>query len=561
MARRGFIALCGIALLVVAMSADAHEFRILYAESLQMAQPLPRAGIRAAPAAPLTAMSFLAYGRQFELTLEANDRLFAGLPAEQRAALRSLQVYRGEVAGARGSWVRLTRVGDTLEGMLWDGNDLYTIEPAQRARPFMVDAARVSNDATVIYRLSDTISDLGPQFCDVMTPPEGATPLAAYKAMVEELRGNQALAAAAALTGQIQIAVLGDLAFSTDHPADGQSTIVTRMNVVDGIFSGQVGVHIVVASIQVFNAGNDPFSSTTVPSTLLNEFGDYKNTTAAIRNRAIAHLMTGRDFDGSTVGIAFLASLCNPRFGVSISEGGAEVGPTSAALIAAHEMGHVFGAPHDAESDPMQNQACASTAPTFLMAASLNGSSTFSQCSLDQMQPVISGAACIEAAVVADAAVSATPSSVSNLANQPLNYSIHVDSVGTSAVNAATLSISVPASITVQSATPDAGSCSSGAGAVTCDLGTLPAGSSRRVDLSMLGSLAGAFTSTASLSAGNDGAAQNNSASVTLLVTQASTPPPPSRGGGGGGGGTGALEALALVFALSRRARVAARRA
>jgi len=562
MARRVFISLCGIALFVVAMCADARDFRILYAEPLQTVQPLPRAGIRATPPAPLTALSFMAYGRQFDVALESNDRLFAQLPATERDVLRTVQVYRGEVKGVRGSWVRLTRVGDTLDGMLWDGNELYTIEPSQRARPFMIDAASVSDAGMVIYRLSDTLSDLGPQFCSVLTPPADATPLAGYKAMVEELRSNPALAAAAALTGQIEVALLGDEEFSTDHAADGQTTIVSRMNVVDGIFTGQVGIHIVVASIQVFGASNDPFSATTVPSTLLNEFGDYKNATAAIRNRAIAHLMTGRNFDGSTVGIAFLASLCNPRFGVSISEGGAEVSNTSAALIAAHEMGHVFGAPHDAESDPNQNQACASTPPTFLMAGTLNGSSTFSQCSLDQMQPVINAAACIEAAVVADAAVSATPTSVTSLPNQPLGFSVKIDSVGTSAVTGAMVSISVPGALNVQSATPDVGSCSSGAGAITCDLGTLAAGSSHHIDVSMLGMQAGTFVSTASLAAANDGAAQNNSVNVTLLVSQGSTPPPPSGGGGGhGGGSAGLLEALAALFALSRRVRAAARSA
>ncbi|HEY7379249.1 MAG TPA: M12 family metallo-peptidase [Steroidobacteraceae bacterium] len=557
MARRALSFLGGIALLAVAMCADAHEFRILYAEPLQTAHPLPRAGVRGAPAAPLTSMSFQAYGRQFELALEANDRLFAQLPAEQRDVLRALQVYRGQVAGARGSWVRLTRVGDTVEGALWDGHDLYTIEPARRAKPFMLDAARMSDEGAVIYRLSDTLSDLGPGFCSVLLPPANATPLAAYKSMVEELRSNQALAAAAAVTGQIDVSVLGDAPFSADHPADAQSAVVTRMNVVDGIFSGQVGVHIAVASIALFDAGTDPFSATTVPATLLNEFGDYKNATATIRDMAIAHLMTGRDFDGSIVGIAFLASLCNPRFGVSISEGGSEVGTTTAALIAAHEMGHVFGAPHDGD----QNAACASTPTTFLMAASINGSSTFSQCSLDQMQPVVSAAACITAVSAADAAVSAAPASVTALQNQPLNYQVTVDSVGTAAVTGATLSVSVPATLTVQSATPDAGSCASGAGAVTCDLGTIQAGSARHISLSLLGSQAGSFTSTVSLAASNDGSTQNNSASVTLLVTEAAGPPPSGGGGGGGGGRSGVLEALALLVALSCRARAVARRA
>jgi hypothetical protein len=77
----------------------------------------------------------------------------------------------------------------------------------------------------------------------------------------------------------------------------------------------------------------------------------------------------------------------------------------------------------------------------------------------------------------------------------------------------------------------------------------------------MLGMQAGTFVSTASLAAANDGAAQNNSVNVTLLVSQGSTPPPPSGGGGHGGGSAGLFEALAALFALSRRVRAAARSA
>ena len=35
----------------------------------------------------------------------------------------------------------------------------------------------------------------------------------------------------------------------------------------------------------------------------------------------MTHLVTGRDLDSSTVGIAFIGSLCLTRFGASISQG------------------------------------------------------------------------------------------------------------------------------------------------------------------------------------------------------------------------------------------------
>jgi hypothetical protein len=61
------------------------------------------------------------------------------------------------------------------------------------------------------------------------------------------------------------------------------------------------------------------------------------------------------------------------------------------ALTIAHEMGHNFGAPHDGES----GSACATQAGSWLMSPSLNGSSTFSPCTLAQMADDISRATCL----------------------------------------------------------------------------------------------------------------------------------------------------------------------
>jgi len=91
--------------------------------------------------------------------------------------------------------------------------------------------------------------------------------------------------------------------------------------------------------------------TTTLANELIDEVGAYKNNAAnGIRSTGVAHLMTGRNLDGSTVGIAYLESICNPSFGVSLSQGGLELSSTSAVLVAAHEIGHNFGAPHDAQA-------------------------------------------------------------------------------------------------------------------------------------------------------------------------------------------------------------------
>jgi hypothetical protein len=534
-----------LSLLAGGTDAFAAEFRILHSESFVglRAEDL---GMSNAARDRLAggALSFEAYGRRFDLQLEPNERLLSRLPDAQREALQKFPIFRGRVAGLARSWVRLTRVGSELHGMIWDGSELYVIEPMQTAAAFMVAPVTGARATNVVYRLSDTLSDLGPDFCAVRTVP-GAKPtgLASYQALVAELRQTAALAAP---TGEMQVAVIGDFEFVTDNPTNTQAVVLARMNTVDGIFSDQVGVRLTVPSVTLFSTASDPFTDTTESDVLIDELSDYKSGTPAIRNSGVAHLMTGRNFDGSTVGIAFLSSICNSRFGVSLSEGGSEISSTSATLVAAHEIGHNFGAPHDAEV----GTACESTPPTFLMAPQLNGSDQFSPCSLSQMQPVIDAASCIAPLAFSDAALTVAPAAINSQVDQSVTFAVNVNSVGTQQVIGAIVTITVPAAITVNSAVPTVGSCSNGAGTVTCDLGNLPGNSSQRIDFSVRTTQAGSFTSTATLASSTDNNAQNNDADVTFTVT--ATTPPPGNGGGGGGGGLGWLTLCALLLGAGR---------
>ncbi|HSD74833.1 MAG TPA: M12 family metallo-peptidase [Steroidobacteraceae bacterium] len=540
MATRYLTGICILALTLSAGSAHAAQFRILHAESIDVSGA--DLAIPGAPLAkPTQSMTFQAYGRQFDLELEPNERLLSELPAAERAALQRYAIYRGRLAGAPDSWVRMTRVGNGVQGMVWDGAELYFIEPARTAERLMIAPGQLGFAATAIYRLSDTQSDLQAGFCKVRVPEGASAPLAAYRSLVGELKEQAALAAVP--TSQIPVALLGDFEFSSDHPGDAEAVALARMNNVDGIFSNQVGVHLALSTVRMFITASDPFTATTVPDTLLDEVGNYKATTAnGIRATGLAHLMTGRNLDGTTVGIAFTSALCSANFGASLSMGGLEISSASAVLVAAHEIGHNFGAPHDAEA----GSACESAPTGFLMEARINGSSTFSQCSLDQMRPEIDAAACITPLAFADGQLGAAPSAINVPVDQATSFAVTVSSVGALAIDNTLVTISIPAAITVDSAVPAAGTCSTGAGSVTCDLGSVAGGTSLRIDLTVRGTQNGSFVAAATLAASNDSNAQNNSANVSLNVGQSQSAPP-SNGGGGGALGGSALLALLLA--------------
>lgn len=544
-----------------AHAAEASRFRILHAEAIALpVEEIPAASRSTAP------VSFIALGRAFDLELQSNDRLLSALPAAQRSALARYELYRGRIAGEPRSWVRLTRVGAQLQGMIWDGRELYVIEPARVLGAHLLRPLEVSGDAPVMYRYADTESDIGPAFCAVLEPQQSSSaseasdaarlppnaPSVEYQKLLEELQA----AAAAVVTGQMEVGVIGDFEFFGANSGDPEGAALARMNVVDGIFSDQVGVRLVFPVLRFFQNVNDGFDET-APMTLLNLFADHKQASADIRNRGVAHLLTGQNLDGTTVGIAFRGSICNDRFGVSLSQTpGLSLGQS--ALVIAHEIGHNFGAEHDSEA----GSVCESTGPGFLMATQLNGSSTFSQCSLDTMAPFVDAApaSCISSVAVSDASVRVQPASRTGQRDQAFAYPIDVTAEGTLAVDDVVVSVTLPSSIAFVSGTVTGGSCASGGGGVTCTLGSLAGSSTRRIDLTVRGSQVGTFASTVTLTASNDSDAGNNTANVSLVIAAPAT----SGGGGGGGGALGSLAILLLLLGLSvagpaRRSAPAAR--
>ncbi|HSL72754.1 MAG TPA: hypothetical protein VK864_21055, partial [Longimicrobiales bacterium] len=262
---------------VIANDARAGDFQVLYAEAIALRAEDARNAVAASEAGTPQAISFQAYGRQFDLELESNARLLSKLDPERRAALSRYELLRGRLSGLPGSWVRLTRIGSELHGAIWDGNDLYFIEPARITARFAVSPLATSGSTSVVYRLSDTQSDLGPQFCDARSTGKESTALAAYKTLIAELGANAALATVPG--SQIEVAVLGDFEFFTKYQSENpHGVLLATMNVVDGIYSAQVGVTILLPTVTVFSDPSDPFT-TNVPQGLLDELATYRQNT------------------------------------------------------------------------------------------------------------------------------------------------------------------------------------------------------------------------------------------------------------------------------------------
>jgi uncharacterized repeat protein (TIGR01451 family) len=148
-------------------------------------------------------------------------------------------------------------------------------------------------------------------------------------------------------------------------------------------------------ALEVMTTQNQPFTGDDAAS-LLNEVAAYKNSSEALRQLGLVHLFTGKsladlgssDADTRVLGLANIGSVCDPQFGVALT---LARNTSDAVFIAAHEISHNLGAPHDGEP----GSVCAAEPTTFLMAPILNFSDEFSTCSVNQMLPEINGGACI----------------------------------------------------------------------------------------------------------------------------------------------------------------------
>ncbi|HTU67787.1 MAG TPA: M12 family metallo-peptidase [Steroidobacteraceae bacterium] len=336
-------------------------------------------------------LQFTAFGRDFRLQLSDNRHL------AKLAAGSSVHLYQGTLEGVADSWARISIHDGLPRGLIWDGHEMFIVDAAAEA---VNDGAA----GTVMFKLADAAFEQGASFVgDTVEKPGKAA--ADYEALIGELRANALALQNGVATKGVELSVLGDAAYLARYPNEAQArdALLTRLNLVDGIFSSQVGVELQVVSVDLSADATAALSATTDPGTLLGELGRVRQQDAELSATGVTHLFTGRQLDGQSAGIAYTLALCSQRFGASLAM--AHGSATVDALITAHEIGHVFGAPHDG------TEQCASTPQDqYIMTPTLISPVTsFSQCSLDQINAVLDSYSCVKALPAPSPAPPETP--------------------------------------------------------------------------------------------------------------------------------------------------------
>jgi hypothetical protein len=255
-----------------------------------------------------------------------------------------IRTYRGTVSGIRGSEVRFSISDDILEGIVLMPNEWLLVEPMRN-----YDSTSGRSEM-VVYRASDiepgAIGTCATALAErIINAQEHLTP------QMMEAGGSISVAEVATEADYEYVAAFG-------NSASANNSILDIMNQVDGIYRTQLSISLQVVYQHAWATQADPYTST-APSTMLNEFRSYWEVNFGSMPYDLAHMWTGKDMDGSTVGIAYVSVVCNARsYSYGISQ---KLTPAPGKyILTAHEIGHNFGATHTEQADPPQSD-CSNT--------------------------------------------------------------------------------------------------------------------------------------------------------------------------------------------------------
>jgi hypothetical protein len=272
--------------------------------------------------------------------------------------------WTGEIAGAHArDFAKLAyqpKHAGTVSGLLRADGVLYDLS-AELARGDLVLAIREITAAELGAILegcgvsaNEALAALAGSDADA-TAPESA----AAGTLQEIELGTEADAPFVTLKGSVDAA---------------NASIASIVNAVNGIYETDLGLTNRIV-VQRAWSGSDPYTSSD-SGTLLSEFrSNFGANVATVYDDA--QLFSGRDFESSVVGRAWISATCGSyRYGVNQYYGG----ESTTRLIVAHEEGHNLGGNHTTDG---------------IMAPSISGVTWFSDASKTEIGNFVNGVSCL----------------------------------------------------------------------------------------------------------------------------------------------------------------------
>ena len=316
------------------------------------------------------------------------------------AASKNVAHYAGSIKNVENSWVRVSNIDGQWQGVVSLFGTMHAIQQGISVKEGTASASYGLLYSTPIESTGEfagtcgmggdshsVLSHISPALAAEDGADAGESPAALSATFAEfcALQVKNSSQQDVCVIAEVEVAF--DLLFQATYGALASAQALSILNIVDGHYLNDLKISIDTITVEML--ANDLFNTTTNPITLLEDI-DAKKENALIpfikNNSALTHLVTGRDFDGATLGVAYLGSVCEANGAStgtsSINFNGGIINTALQAIVVAHELAHNFGSDHDG---PGGNAAC--PANTFIMSPGVgNGLTNFSSCSVDDIE-------------------------------------------------------------------------------------------------------------------------------------------------------------------------------
>jgi hypothetical protein len=292
--------------------------------------------------------------------------------------------WRGKLSGQEGTVVRLYLDGQKVQGVIITPGRTFFVEPAR-------DLSAAAGSKEFVFYEASSVKPVEAH-CEEVTlggkVAAEAARSAANAAVTSPPRADEAFAP----MPEARVATEADFEFFQANSSNETATnndINAIMTQVDGIYESQLGVSLRVVFQRVWTTSSDPYTLTAA-SAALEEFADKYDAsfgTGGPPSRDITHMFTGKNLDGTTIGIAYRGVVCDlpdASYGMSQS-----LFSTTTALrvgVTAHELGHNFGATHPDQESPVPSGCNPS-----IMNSSVQTANQFCPFSKDQITSHLTG--------------------------------------------------------------------------------------------------------------------------------------------------------------------------
>ena len=289
------------------------------------------------------------FGKSYRTYLEASDVRSRRFQATRGTLIEARTVYPSEVRNFKGhladepdSIVRLSIVRGGIRGFIRSQEGWTFVEPLQ------VGPLNIKGDPGVGDHKVFTESDFDPKFLGACAAPLILNSTESLLHQHEDLSdpgeeesGEETIDTSVKV---LELAVDADVEFFSVYGDQTAAEIEATLNMVNGIFESDLSLTIELVSLKIWDTEPDPYDEVDAAN-LLDEFRTHWNVQNGAITRDAAHLFTGKDLTGSTVGIAYLSVVCNMSAAYAISQDLSS--DVLMPLLVAHELGHNLGTDHD----------------------------------------------------------------------------------------------------------------------------------------------------------------------------------------------------------------------